>query len=453
MVGGAAAWPRPRPPPAGPGPWRRCRWPLSSTASSSWTGRRRLRPAKLWNDTESAPEAARMVEALGAATLGGPDGLGAGGRLHRHQAGLAGPPRAGRRPGGAVGAAAPRLPDLPADRSAGDRPGRRLGHRLLRPRRRGSGWSTCWTRWWDRPTGPTACPTVLGPTEAAGPLGRRRARRTSTSGASAWWARGPGDNMAAALGLGLAPGQAVRLPRHLGHRLRPQRPVRWPTRPAAVAGFADATGGYLPLACTLNATRVTDAVARPARGRRRPTSTTWPWRARPGRRGSPSCPTSTASGPPTGPAPPARSPACAPTSPGRGPGPSRLRGGGLRTARRPGRPGGLGGGRTTARWWWSAAAPGRRPTAGRSPTCRAGRCWCRTVDEAVATGAVRAGGGRAVRPVARRGPGGLGARRGHRRSSRTRPSTPPPSGPPTPRCGAERPCRPGPDAGRTPGSR
>src|SRR5690606_23401992 len=38
-------------------------------------------------------------------------------------------------------------------------------------------------------------------------------------------------------------------------------------RPAAdpsgiVAGFADATGRYLPLVCTLNATKVTDAVAR-----------------------------------------------------------------------------------------------------------------------------------------------------------------------------------------------
>ena len=29
----------------------------------------------------------------------------------------------------------------------------------------------------------------------------------------------------------------------------------------AVAGFADATGGYLPLVCTLNATKVTDTVA------------------------------------------------------------------------------------------------------------------------------------------------------------------------------------------------
>ena len=29
-----------------------------------------------------------------------------------------------------------------------------------------------------------------------------------------------------------------------------------------MAGFADATGRYLPLVCTLNATKVTDAVAR-----------------------------------------------------------------------------------------------------------------------------------------------------------------------------------------------
>ena len=30
----------------------------------------------------------------------------------------------------------------------------------------------------------------------------------------------------------------------------------------AVAGFADATGNFLPLVCTLNATRVTDAFSR-----------------------------------------------------------------------------------------------------------------------------------------------------------------------------------------------
>ena len=29
-----------------------------------------------------------------------------------------------------------------------------------------------------------------------------------------------------------------------------------------MAGFADATGRYLPLVCTMNATKVTDAVAR-----------------------------------------------------------------------------------------------------------------------------------------------------------------------------------------------
>ena len=39
-----------------------------------------------------------------------------------------------------------------------------------------------------------------------------------------------------------------------------ERPTSDPT--GTVAGFADATGRYLPLVCTLNATKVTDAVAR-----------------------------------------------------------------------------------------------------------------------------------------------------------------------------------------------
>ena len=41
--------------------------------------------------------------------------------------------------------------------------------------------------------------------------------------------------------------------------VRSDRPTADPT--GTVAGFADAAGGYLPLACTLNATRVTDTVA------------------------------------------------------------------------------------------------------------------------------------------------------------------------------------------------
>ncbi len=72
---------------------------------------------------------------------------------------------------------------------------------------------------------------------------------------------GTGDNMAAALGLSLQPGVAVL---SLGTSGTAYAISDHPTADAsgAVAGFADASGRYLPLACTLNATKVTDAIAR-----------------------------------------------------------------------------------------------------------------------------------------------------------------------------------------------
>ena len=72
---------------------------------------------------------------------------------------------------------------------------------------------------------------------------------------------GTGDNMAAALGLGLAPGVAVV---SLGTSGTAYAVSDTPTADAsgAVAGFADASGRYLPLSCTLNATKVTDAIGR-----------------------------------------------------------------------------------------------------------------------------------------------------------------------------------------------
>ena len=72
---------------------------------------------------------------------------------------------------------------------------------------------------------------------------------------------GTGDNMGAALGLGLAPGTAVV---SIGTSGTAYAVAASPTADTTglVAGFADAAGGYLPLACTLNATKVTDAVAR-----------------------------------------------------------------------------------------------------------------------------------------------------------------------------------------------
>lgn len=74
-------------------------------------------------------------------------------------------------------------------------------------------------------------------------------------------ATGTGDNMAAALGIGLRPGDvAISLGTSGTVFAVSETPTTDPT--GAVCGFADADGRYLPLVCTLNATKVTDAAAR-----------------------------------------------------------------------------------------------------------------------------------------------------------------------------------------------
>ncbi len=73
-------------------------------------------------------------------------------------------------------------------------------------------------------------------------------------------APGTGDNMGAALGLGAQPGDVVVSLGTSGTVFAvSESPTADPT--GAVAGFADATGRYLPLVCTLNAARVLTAAA------------------------------------------------------------------------------------------------------------------------------------------------------------------------------------------------
>jgi xylulokinase len=73
-------------------------------------------------------------------------------------------------------------------------------------------------------------------------------------------AAGTGDNMGAALGLALAPGDVVVSLGTSGTVFTPHdRAIRDET--GAIAGFADATGRHLPLMCTLNAARVMTAAA------------------------------------------------------------------------------------------------------------------------------------------------------------------------------------------------
>jgi xylulokinase len=71
---------------------------------------------------------------------------------------------------------------------------------------------------------------------------------------------GTGDNMAAALGLGLAPGEVVISIGTSGTAFAVSEvPAADPS--GAVAGFADATGRFLPLVCTINAGLVLSATA------------------------------------------------------------------------------------------------------------------------------------------------------------------------------------------------
>lgn len=71
---------------------------------------------------------------------------------------------------------------------------------------------------------------------------------------------GTGDNMAAALGLGVEPGDVVVSLGTSGTVFAVcETPSADPT--GTIAGFADATGRFLPLVCTLNAAGVLDAAA------------------------------------------------------------------------------------------------------------------------------------------------------------------------------------------------
>jgi xylulokinase len=95
-----------------------------------------------------------------------------------------------------------------------------------------------------------ALPRVLGPADAG-----------AVTADGLRLGPGTGDNAAAALGVGAVPGDIVVSVGTSGTVFSPAlTPAVDPS--GTVAGFADATGGYLPLIATLNAARVLDAAAR-----------------------------------------------------------------------------------------------------------------------------------------------------------------------------------------------
>ncbi len=215
-----------------------------------------IRPALLWNDTRSAAAAGALVEELGGGRVGRQAWVDAVGvvpvasftvtKLRW---------LADQEPDNAARVAAVCLPhDWLTWRLSGA-PGIDV---LTTDRGDASG-----TGYWSAATGryrrdlfvralghEAVLPRVLGPAEAAG-----RSRAGSLLGA------GTGDNAAAALGLGAGPGDVVLSVGTSGVACAvSQAPAA--DVDGAVAGFADATGRFLPLVCTLNAARVLDAAAR-----------------------------------------------------------------------------------------------------------------------------------------------------------------------------------------------
>lgn len=236
-----------------------------------------VRPALLWNDTRSAGAAARLVEEL--------DGPGGSGREAWARA-VGSVPLASftvtklrwlaeHEPSHATRTAAVALPhDWLTWRLGGPPSGARLAG-LVTDRSDASG-----TGYFDPAGGDyrldllrrafghePALPMVLPPGAVAGELvGGGPAGGGLVEGTGPGRPRGAvlgpgcGDNAGAALGLGAVPGDVVV---SIGTSGVVSAVSATPTADPSgiIAGFADASGRFLPLACTLNAARVLDTVA------------------------------------------------------------------------------------------------------------------------------------------------------------------------------------------------
>lgn len=208
-----------------------------------------VRPALLWNDVRSAPQAHAMVERLGSQAWA--DAVGSVPVPSFTVTKLAW--LAEHEPEHAAAVATILLPHDWLTWRLLDRPAEPTTDRS----------DASGTGYWSSSTGeyrldlveqalghPVALPRVLGPAE---PAGRTAGHVLVGAGA--------GDNAAAALGLGLLPGEVAV---SLGTSGAIFAATDTPTHDGSgiVAGFADATGRELPLCCTLNAARVLTATAR-----------------------------------------------------------------------------------------------------------------------------------------------------------------------------------------------
>lgn len=212
-----------------------------------------VRPALLWNDLRSAPQIAEVVEHLGgpqacADTIGSVPAASFTVTKLRWMA--------EHEPDLAARTAAVLLPHDWLTWMLGERAemttdhGDASGTGYYSPARRQ--WLpevAAWALDRDDPAS-LALPRLAAPAEAVG--------RTASG---ALIAAGTGDNMAAALGLGLTNGDvAVSIGTSGTAFCVADHPSAEPT--GSVSGFADATGRYLPLVCTVNASKVLAVAAR-----------------------------------------------------------------------------------------------------------------------------------------------------------------------------------------------
>ncbi len=218
-----------------------------------------VRPALLWNDTRSAADADALVSELGA---GDSD---AGAKAWAQAVGSVPVAAftvtklrwlAGHEPANAARTAAVCLPhDWLTWRLGTDGPQDIATLTTDRSDASGTGyWSPATNDYrpdlLERAFGSTpSVPRVLGPAEHAG-----RTPHGVVLGA------GAGDNAGAALGLGAARGDVI-VSIGTSGTVFGVSPTPTADASGTVAGFADASGNFLPLVCTLNAARVLDVAA------------------------------------------------------------------------------------------------------------------------------------------------------------------------------------------------
>ena len=214
-----------------------------------------LRPAKLWNDTEAAPDAARLRKLLPPADWAERTGSVPGPALTVSK--LAWTERCFP---GLIGRAAHVM--LPFDYIIYQLSGNKVTERGGCS---GTGYFNPFSNKWDLELAGLATPgidsnkvpAIVESAQAAGKI--TQIPFSELNGVLV--GPGTGDNMAAALGLGIEEGDTV-MSLGTSGTVYSVTPVGIKDGSGAINGYADATGRFMPMVTTLNAAKVTDCIRR-----------------------------------------------------------------------------------------------------------------------------------------------------------------------------------------------